>query len=172
MALWSPDGIVQVWSSPNPHPTLTSCSHPTLTSSSPNPHLMLSPTLTSSSPTLTSSSHHHHLILTIVQDGFHGGPPLYHISCMYELQPIAPGEGGFGCIAGSHRPDALIGPDKSSPLGAGLILTQPSPNSHPTVTSSSPNLTSSSSQPHLIARSVQGMCRGGNRLGRRRWTVM
>ena len=31
----------------------------------------------------------------IIQDGFHGGPPLFHISCMYELQPIAPGEGGF-----------------------------------------------------------------------------
>ena len=31
----------------------------------------------------------------IIQDGFHGGPPLYHISCLYELQPIGPGEGGF-----------------------------------------------------------------------------
>lgn len=35
----------------------------------------------------------------IIQDGLHGGPPLYHISCMYELQPIGKGEGGFGCIA-------------------------------------------------------------------------
>ena len=34
----------------------------------------------------------------IIQDGLHGGPPLYHISCMYELQPIGEGEGGFGCI--------------------------------------------------------------------------
>ena len=34
----------------------------------------------------------------IIQDGLHGGPPLYHISCMYELQPIGKGEGGFGCI--------------------------------------------------------------------------
>ena len=81
----------------------------------------------------------------IIQDGFHGGPPLFHISCMYELQPIAPGEGGFvsaatrrafalslrqspaemrrqqACIPGSHRPGALIGPDKQSPLGAGHV---------------------------------------------------
>ena len=42
----------------------------------------------------------------IIQDGLHGGPPLYHISCMYELQPIGRGEGGFGCIAVSvdHNP--------------------------------------------------------------------
>ena len=26
-----------------------------------------------------------------------------------------------GCIAGSHRPDALVGPDKTSPLGAGHV---------------------------------------------------
>ena len=57
----------------------------------------------------------------IIQDGLHGGPPLYHFSCLYELQPIAEGEGGFGCIAGSHQPDALIGPHKTSPLGAGHV---------------------------------------------------
>ena len=57
----------------------------------------------------------------IIQDGLHGGPPLYHFSCLYELQPIAEGEGGFGCIAGSHHPDALVGPDRTSPLGAGHV---------------------------------------------------
>lgn len=41
---------------------------------------------------------------------------------MYELQPVGPGEGGFGCIAGSHRNDALIGPNSDqSPLGAGHV---------------------------------------------------
>ena len=34
---------------------------------------------------------------------FHGGPPLYHISVMYELKAVGPGDGGFGCLAGSHR---------------------------------------------------------------------
>ena len=24
---------------------------------------------------------------------------------VYELKPVAPGQGGFGCIPGSHRPD-------------------------------------------------------------------
>eukprot|EP01052_Picozoa_sp_SAG31_P034696 SAG31_NODE_4090_length_3600_cov_4.861183_3_plen_188_part_00 len=52
---------------------------------------------------------------------FAGGPPLYHISCMYELQPVGPGDGGFGCIAGSHRNAALIGPNKEPPLGAGHV---------------------------------------------------
>ena len=59
----------------------------------------------------------------IVQDGLHGGPPLYHMSCLYELQPIGAGEGGFGCIVGSHRPDALVGPDKASSLGLDVKVT-------------------------------------------------
>lgn len=56
-----------------------------------------------------------------MQDGLHGGPPLYHISVMYELFPVGPGDGGFGCVAGSHLPGARIGPDRSSPLGAGHV---------------------------------------------------
>ena len=27
------------------------------------------------------------------------------LTLVYELQPVAPGQGGFGCIPGSHRPD-------------------------------------------------------------------
>eukprot|EP01051_Picozoa_sp_SAG22_P021405 SAG22_NODE_4712_length_1183_cov_1.110701_2_plen_266_part_00 len=57
----------------------------------------------------------------LLQDGFHGGPPLYHISCMYELNAVGPGDGGFGCIAGSHRNAALIGPEQEPPLGAGHV---------------------------------------------------
>ena len=48
----------------------------------------------------------------IIQGGLHGGQPLFHISCLYELQPVGPGDGGFGCLAGSHLPDATIGPHK------------------------------------------------------------
>jgi len=57
----------------------------------------------------------------ILQDGLHGGPPLYHLSVLYELLPVRPGDGGFGCIRGSHLADARIGPDKTSPLGQGHV---------------------------------------------------
>lgn len=46
----------------------------------------------------------------ILQGGLHGGPPLFHISCLYELQSVGPGDGGFGCLPGSHLPGARIGP--------------------------------------------------------------
>ena len=46
----------------------------------------------------------------ILQGGLHGGPPLFHISCLYELQPVGPGDGGFSCLAGSHLAGARIGP--------------------------------------------------------------
>ena len=29
----------------------------------------------------------------ILQGGLHGGPPLFHVSCLYELQPVGPGDG-------------------------------------------------------------------------------
>ena len=74
-----------------------------------------------------AAEHHNHAPMSlwtpdgIIQDGFHGGPPLYHISVVYELQPVGPGDGGFACIAGSHLNGALIGPHKQSPLGAGHV---------------------------------------------------
>jgi len=46
----------------------------------------------------------------ILQGGLHGGPPLFHISCLYELQPVRSGDGGFSCLAGSHLAGARIGP--------------------------------------------------------------
>lgn len=45
----------------------------------------------------------------ILQGGLHGGPPLFHISCLYELQSVGPGDGGFSCLAGSHLAGARIG---------------------------------------------------------------
>ena len=46
----------------------------------------------------------------IIQGGLHGGQPLFHISCLYELAPVGPGDGGFGCLAGSHLAGSRIGP--------------------------------------------------------------
>lgn len=34
----------------------------------------------------------------------HGGPDAFHITCVYELKTVGPGEGGFGCVAGTHKP--------------------------------------------------------------------
>ena len=55
------------------------------------------------------------------------GPPLYHITCMYELQPIASGEGGFGkneCIYhASCIEKQLINPiltENDAPIDLGL----------------------------------------------------
>ena len=32
----------------------------------------------------------------------HGGPSSWHITCVFELRSVGPGEGGFGAAAGSH----------------------------------------------------------------------
>lgn len=34
----------------------------------------------------------------------HGGPDHWHITCVYELKTVGPGDGGFGCVAGTHKP--------------------------------------------------------------------
>jgi hypothetical protein len=34
----------------------------------------------------------------------HGGPEAFHITCVYELKTVGPGDGGFGCVAGTHKP--------------------------------------------------------------------
>ena len=34
----------------------------------------------------------------------HGGPGNFHITCVYELKSVEPGEGGFGCVVGTHKP--------------------------------------------------------------------
>lgn len=36
--------------------------------------------------------------------GLHGGPGNFHITCVYELKSVGPGDGGFGCVAGTHKP--------------------------------------------------------------------
>jgi hypothetical protein len=36
--------------------------------------------------------------------GLHGGPSSFHITCVYELKTVGPGDGGFGCVAGTHKP--------------------------------------------------------------------
>eukprot|EP01045_Picozoa_sp_COSAG04_P000252 COSAG04_NODE_5_length_50521_cov_24.772639_29_plen_333_part_00 len=41
----------------------------------------------------------------------HGGPSARHVTCVWELSDVGPGEGGFGCLPGSHVPavaEALI----------------------------------------------------------------
>ena len=34
----------------------------------------------------------------------HGGPGAFHITCVYELKTVGPGDGGFGCVIGTHKP--------------------------------------------------------------------
>ena len=34
----------------------------------------------------------------------HGGPDSFHITCVYELKTVDPGDGGFGCVVGTHKP--------------------------------------------------------------------
>ena len=34
----------------------------------------------------------------------HGGPGNFHITCVYELKSVGPGDGGFGCVVGTHKP--------------------------------------------------------------------
>lgn len=34
----------------------------------------------------------------------HGGPSSWHITCVYELKTVGPGDGGFGCVVGTHKP--------------------------------------------------------------------
>lgn len=36
--------------------------------------------------------------------GLHGGPSNWHVTCVYELKTVGPGDGGFGCVAGTHKP--------------------------------------------------------------------
>jgi ectoine hydroxylase-related dioxygenase (phytanoyl-CoA dioxygenase family) len=35
----------------------------------------------------------------------HGGPGAFHITCVYELKDVGPGDGGFGCVPGTHKPE-------------------------------------------------------------------
>jgi hypothetical protein len=35
--------------------------------------------------------------------GMHGHPDRWHITALYELSDVGPGDGGFACIPGSHR---------------------------------------------------------------------
>ena len=35
----------------------------------------------------------------------HGNPTAWHITCVYELKNVGPGEGGFGCVVGTHKPE-------------------------------------------------------------------
>jgi hypothetical protein len=35
----------------------------------------------------------------------HGGPSSWHVTAVYELRSVGPGEGGFGACAGSHTPE-------------------------------------------------------------------
>lgn len=34
----------------------------------------------------------------------HGGPGNFHITCVYELKTVNRGDGGFGCVIGTHKP--------------------------------------------------------------------
>ena len=36
--------------------------------------------------------------------GLHGGPAAFHVTCVYELKTVGPGDGGFGCVVGTHKP--------------------------------------------------------------------
>ena len=36
--------------------------------------------------------------------GLHGGPGNFHVTCVYELKTVGPGDGGFGCVSGTHKP--------------------------------------------------------------------
>ena len=38
-----------------------------------------------------------------VGGGLHGGPSAWHITCVYELKTVKPGDGGFGCVPGTHK---------------------------------------------------------------------
>ena len=33
----------------------------------------------------------------------HGRPSNFHITCVYELKTVGPNDGGFGCVAGTHK---------------------------------------------------------------------
>ncbi|MBK35163.1 MAG: hypothetical protein CME26_06485 [Gemmatimonadetes bacterium] len=34
----------------------------------------------------------------------HGSPRSWHVTCVYELKTVGPGDGGFGCVIGTHKP--------------------------------------------------------------------
>lgn len=36
--------------------------------------------------------------------GLHGSPENWHVTCVYELKTVGPGDGGFGCVVGTHKP--------------------------------------------------------------------
>ncbi|MBT4136398.1 MAG: hypothetical protein HOE48_00715 [Candidatus Latescibacteria bacterium] len=40
-----------------------------------------------------------------VGGALHGGPSSWHITCVYELNTVEPGDGGFGCVPGTHKPE-------------------------------------------------------------------
>jgi len=40
-----------------------------------------------------------------VGGALHGGPSAWHITCVYELKTVGPGDGGFGCVVGTHKPE-------------------------------------------------------------------
>lgn len=40
-----------------------------------------------------------------VGGNLHGGPGAWHITCVYELKDVGPGDGGFGCVVGTHKPE-------------------------------------------------------------------
>lgn len=40
-----------------------------------------------------------------VGGSLHGGPSAWHITCVYELKDVGPGDGGFGCVVGTHKPE-------------------------------------------------------------------
>lgn len=46
----------------------------------------------------------------VLRGGFHAGAPLFHVSVLYELAPVGPGDGGFACLPGSHLDGATVGP--------------------------------------------------------------
>ena len=38
-----------------------------------------------------------------MKGGLHGGPTAHHITCVYELKSVGPGDGGFGCLPGAPK---------------------------------------------------------------------
>jgi len=38
------------------------------------------------------------------RSGLHGRPESWHVTCVYELKTVGPGDGGFGCVVGTHKP--------------------------------------------------------------------
>ena len=42
----------------------------------------------------------------------HGGPSSWHVTAVYELKTVGPGDGGFGACPGSHTPEGRLRLDK------------------------------------------------------------